>query len=1351
MRAGSHLMPVLAAAADARRRAVPWLVRRAPLLVVSGVLTLALFVQERGRVVSDTKLDLVLDPGRFLTRSLDLWDPAASFGRLQNQAVGYWFPMGPFFWLGDVLGVPMWVVQRAWWSLIVLAALWGLVKLAEALDLGTPASRLIGATAFAIGPGVLIELGTRSPNVVPLALVPLALLPLVHGARGGSPRRAAALSALVVLAMGGINAAVTGAALLVPLLFLLTRAAGPRRRALLGWWVASVALVTSWWWGPLLLQQRYGFEFTAYTEDAAATTSFVSLTEIVRGTGFWLARLIDGGNAWLPAGIRLATDDVAVVGTCLVAGVGLAGLASRRMPERTFLVLCLAAGVATMGAAFGGQLGGPFADQVKGLLDGPLVVIRNVHKLGPLVALPLALGLVHAVGAAQEALLRSPPTERARRPLAVVGGVVATLVVVAASQPLVTREVAQENGFEEVPAYWHEATDWLNQHAGDERTLIMPASTFPTYQWGLLTDEPMQSMSEGSWAVRDIIPFGGIRSTRLLDGFEEVVDHARTTSGLAEALARSGVGYVLVRNDLDPSRTAATDPAFVGPTLDGAPGLEQVAAFGPEVPVTTTRERTTSDLGAAAPRRALEVYRVQDPAVLVTTYDLPAGYAVLGSTEAVQLLADEGVLDDRATVLAADDPELAQQAGRWVITDDLRRRDVAFGLIQDAVSYTLDLEEDSPDTARAPVDRLLDGDEQAWSHVELLGPVRDVQATSYYRGFARDPGSQPYAALDGDPATAWHIAGFREAEDEEIRIRFDEPQDVPSVTVRLPEAMPGAGAITRIEVTTDGGAVRGSFEPDEPELRLELAEGPTEELVVRILEAERTVADLLPPGLAEIEVEGIDPVERVVVTPTAPTSDPATVVLAREPADPFESVASTEDAVLDRLVDLPAAADYRLTGTAVAVPGETLDDLVLSQWEGPDVAWSTSFEGLPAFAGSKALDGDPTTSWVADISDAFPAIALRWDEPRTVDAVRLQLPGEPVLQAEQVIVTIAGEDQTLPIGADGIVDLGGVVTDELRIAPDVADLDGRVFGLVGISELEVLPAAPGEAAPWVDPATVELSIPCGLGPEVRLGDETLSTSARGTLKDLEQLRPLAIEACSVPSLPAGELRVTGPVTGALQVQSLVMEPDAPLSADVGRDVEVEVWDTEHRRVRVGPGDADVLLTLDQNHNPGWQARLDGEVLTPAVVDGWRQAWVVPAGAEGSVEMTFLPGRTYDLMLAGGVLLAFVVVGLVVVPARRRASAAPAPGVVAPDLVLVVAGTVALALAAGPVGLLVPALWVLVRRPAVRVALPVLAMLSMAVLMGFDRLMFSPELAWPGQLLAGLAVAAAMVGPAVWRR
>jgi arabinofuranan 3-O-arabinosyltransferase len=109
--------------AAARRRG-----SRGRLVEVVGLTLLAsvpFLLSSPGKVSADTKQYLYLDPGRFLARAPYLWDAHVGMGTVPHQQIGYLFPMGPYFWLMDRVGVPDWVAQRVWLASITLVAALG--------------------------------------------------------------------------------------------------------------------------------------------------------------------------------------------------------------------------------------------------------------------------------------------------------------------------------------------------------------------------------------------------------------------------------------------------------------------------------------------------------------------------------------------------------------------------------------------------------------------------------------------------------------------------------------------------------------------------------------------------------------------------------------------------------------------------------------------------------------------------------------------------------------------------------------------------------------------------------------------------------------------------------------------------------------------------------------------------------------------------------------------------------------------------------------------------------------------------------------------------------------------------
>ena len=86
--------------------------------------------------------------------------------------------------------------------------------------------------------------------------------------------------------------------------------------------------------------------------------------------------------------------------------------------------------------------------------------------------------------------------------------------------------------------------------------------------------------------------------------------------------------------------------------------------------------------------------------------------------------------------------------------------------------------------------------------------------------------------------------------------------------------------------------------------------------------------------------------------------------------------------------------------------------------------------------------------------------------------------------------------------------------------------------------------------------------------------------------------------------------------------------------------------------------------MNENFNIGWQARVGAAVLRPVRIDGWKQAWIIPAGTFAEVHLTYLPDATYRLALFAGFAAMGVLFLLALIPLALRLLA---PGLLAPGL------------------------------------------------------------------------------------
>jgi len=148
-----------------------------------------------------------------------------------------------------------------------------------------------------------------------------------------------------------------------------------------------------------------------------------------------------------------------------------------------------------------------------------------------------------------------------------------------------------------------------------------------------------------------------------------------------------------------------------------------------------------------------------------------------------------------------------------------------------------------------------------------------------------------------------------------------------------------------------------------------------------------------------------------------------------------------------------------------------------------------------------------------------------------------------------------------------------------------------------------------------------------------------------------------------------------------------------------------------------------VLVVPESINPGWRARsADGTQLTAIVVNGWQQGWVVPAGTDGAITLSFAFNGLYRAGLFTGLALLPLLALLALLPARRRLTGDPArtwrPGPLLAGAGALALGTVISGLpGAVVVGVALGGMYLLRRREPLRDRLTVLVTAGALILAG----------------------------------
>lgn len=1294
------------------------------------------FLQSPGRTTFDTKLDLVVDPRGFLEGALHLWNPELSFGELQNQAYGYLFPQGAFFLVLDAAGVAPWVAQRLWSALVLVLAAEGARRLARAVapDRSTWLP-LVAGLAYALAPRTLGLSGVLSSEALPAAVLPWTVLPLVHVVSGRwGVVRGAALSGAAFLFVGGVNATAALAILPLPALVIACAGAAVPRLRLGAAWTVAVLVSSAWWLVPLVVLGRYSPPFLDVIETARATTGSLGWGAVLRGQDHWLFPAVVDGRPWWRGPYELATEPWLVAAATVVAAVSLVGLVHRRMPARTPLLGSALLGFGLLVVGHASFLGSPLAEPVRLLLDGPLAPLRNVHKVDPLVRLPLALGLAHGVGLLVGLTSRAEGVRRVGRAALLAAVAVA---VVASAGPLLTGS-ARQPGWDRVPDAWRVATARLAVEPDAGRTWVVPGSGFGRQTWGWTIDEPIQPLARTPWVTRSQVPLVPPQTMRYLDALESRVADGRGSAGLADALARAGIGTVLLRHDLDVQPTSSPPADRVARALENSPGLSRVDTFADDDGV------------------RLDLWRVDRDAAPVSVGTEASSTTLVGGPEDVVSALDAGVLPSSAAVVSPSDTEDPD-----VLADGQQRRERQFGRTLDALGPLLAADEPYrtqrrvhdhagvpgvlPVTARARDGAVVTASSTAAAG-DSLGPLR--------------PELGPWAAVDGSPATMWRSGPLTAPRGQWLQVDLGAPRPVEHVdVVAAVDGFTGV-PVRRVRVDAGGRAAESAVDPATGFARVRLSGAPVRSVRVTVTDVLGEV-DRGVVSLREVTVPGVD-LTREAVVPGAGAGRSSTVVL-RAATGRRACVRGTDRSVarcdaplarageeaggLYRAVRTSEPVRWTVAGSVVAAASPATAVLLDPLGGAATVRATSVLADDPLAAAVWAHDGDPSTVWSSAPGDPFPSLTLTWPTARRVSSVDVDQPDSGTRRASRVRVEVDGRIHEVALDADGRADFPAARARELRITfllgraragETLRPLTVDEVAVDGITDLRHRP----------DPGS-RTGAPCGFGPGVRVDGQDVPTRVDGTIADVLDGRPLDLVPCGrLDPVGSGEHHVAAVSTAQFTVASLTLAPARPRPADgvVDRTTTVRSWEPTRRVVEVGPGD-DGVLRVAENTNPGWRASLDGAPLEAVTVDGWQQGYRIPAGTGGPVVLEFTPDRGYRTgLLAGGVLaLALLVVGPILLVTGRRHRRARVPGW--RELPGGGRSQVGLALVAAAVGGVVVAVGVLVgllRRRRHRPVLPVVTGLAAltATTAVTAALVGGRAPSWLADVLAGLVVGVA---------
>ncbi len=1229
-----------------------------------------------GRMPTDTKLFLYLDPGRLIADAPFTWDTRQFGGWVPHQTIAYLWPQGPWYWVFDRLGVPDWVAHRLWIGTLLFIAALGVHWAARLLGLPKQAA-IVAAIVYQLSPYILPYVSRTSAMLLPWAAVGWLLGLTIRAATSEHRWRHPAVIALVLLSCSAVNATAVLMIAPAPILWLVhamwQRTVTWRRALGASLRIGGLGIAVSLWWVFMLRAQgAYGADVLAYSESLQATSLTSASTETLRGMGYWLFYVRDPYAFTTTASQGYMESGAAIAVSFLVLIIGVSGLALCQWSQRRYAALLVLAGIVLAVGVHpidnASPLMSPLAENSRSSLA---LAIRSSTRALPLATLGLALG----AGALVAAIAATRWRARMLAPWFVILLAIVNLPALFDGN-LVDPALERD---ETPPAAWLQAADDLSGTSSEFRVLELPGSEFGAFRWGYTVDPPLPGLTTKPLVTRDLLPLGSPGVMDLLYALDDrMQDHTLDPDAIAAVARYLGADTIWVANDLAFDRFRTPRPEVIHDLFAAQPiGLGEPVPYGvaapnvADIPMVDEAALSNPTIGAAlAP---VELVPVTEPVAIVRASDRMV--VLVGSGDGVLDAAAAGLLrGDEALRYAADLTEGESLDGAVVIiTDSNRDRAHHWRSSQDVSGFT-ETGGDGSDVLRID-----EGDQRlpvfglvAKSDDQTIATLEDglvVKASGYGEPFAYRPEQRPAMAVDGDPTTAWVVADRSDPISHFLTVSTTDGV----LHLLQPQGTNANRMITSVDISAGSDS---AAEPQHVDLGPESLTGEGQTLEVPSGPITITITGVGPRpggtdtgpsavGFAELGIGAHREIVRVPVT-AVDTADeaPLAVVLTRWRTDPTNRWRSDPEPTLER--EFTLATDHEFDVTVTLQQNDRAADAVLDRLDlvSGAVTSNRRLTGVPSARGYFAADGNLDTAWTSPFTDSVGStLTVPLNSPLT------ELSLQQTVDVQHSVIT-----------AVHISGLGG----EFHLPVPAPDADGRSTLTLpsAISGTEFILTVTGiQAATTIDrrfgePTTLPVSIReltstaiplpqvSGIGSGTHCDDTLLRIDGQPVGLLIPAARTMVatqVTTCEPLALAAGTHRVStadGLTTGT-DVNQILLDhgvAEAAVMAPSAPQVAVERTRTS-RTATVAPCPDGCWLIMGEGLNTGWVASVGRTSLgTPQqIAGGFNGWWLAPSDTPTVVDIEWQAQTPVTLGLIISAVAVMGCIALAIGPRRRRAT------------------------------------------------------------------------------------------------